>query len=329
MRTSFTHARSCAGPSTEPTVIGDVDDAAGARLGPARLVVVHGALAGATVPLGDDETTIGRARANDVVLPDISVSRRHAVLRREVDGYVVVDRASGNGTRINGRSIQTARLRDGDELALGDSVVQFVDAGGLVARSSVAARTGLAARHVRQSRGRTWTAIGLPLLTTVVIAAVGRRDQRPRLDPPGPAQRAAPVEPVERQEPRSDVEMPAPTQHAAQAGLEANAARAGATPRSASAAAGQLFRTRRLRPSARSRVIDDDAPDRTAPEQLQGPVAEANDAYLRGYVAKDIDEEAAREAFRSVVELLPASDPTARKARRWLERLDGKAGEED
>jgi hypothetical protein len=47
--------------------------------------------------------------------------------------------------------------------------------------------------------------------------------------------------------------------------------------------------------------------------------------YLRGYIAKDADAASAREAFQVVAAALPAGDPTAQKARRWLERLDGKA----
>jgi pSer/pThr/pTyr-binding forkhead associated (FHA) protein len=46
--------------------------------------------------------------------------------------------------------------------------------------------------------------------------------------------------------------------------------------------------------------------------------------YLRGYVSKDDDVETARPAFRLVLATLPASDPTAIKARRWLDKLDGK-----
>src|SRR5207302_9236922 len=100
----------------------------------ARLVVVSGSRAGSAISLDDDETTLGRATNNDVVLTDISVSRRHALLRRETFGYVLVDQDSGNGTRLNGRTIQAARLRNGDEIALGDAIVQFVDAGRTAAR---------------------------------------------------------------------------------------------------------------------------------------------------------------------------------------------------
>jgi hypothetical protein len=327
MRTSSKRAQSYAGPPAEPTVIGAADGVTGARLGPARLIVVNGALAGATTALGHDDTTIGRGRANDIVLPDVSVSRRHAVLRREGSGYVVVDRASGNGTRINGRSIHTARLRDGDEIALGDSLVQFVDAGGMVARTSVAARVAFDVRSARRPiPARAWAAIGVPLLATIVVASLGKHpDSWPRVDV-RVAQPAAPVEPIAVQ---PDAQVAAPAPHSSRAVPDANASVASHRRRGASAAATQPSRARTVRPATESRLSLDDARDRSTPEHLEGAAAEANDAYLRGYVAKDIDEDAAREAFRSVVELLPANDPTARKARRWLDRLDGKAGEED
>jgi hypothetical protein len=94
---------------------------------PARLVVLSGPRTGLEVPITEHEVTIGRGAENLVVLPDISVSRRHAVLRRENGGYVLFDQASGNGTRLNGKAVARSPLRSGDRIALGDSVVEFVD----------------------------------------------------------------------------------------------------------------------------------------------------------------------------------------------------------
>ena len=111
------------------------------------------------------------------MLPDVSVSRRHAVLRRESLGYVLVDEGSGNGTRINGRSIRSARLRNGDEIALGDSIVQFVDAGDVGARSSVAAR-GMAnamAKWARAIGARGCAAIAAFLLAMTFAGVWGRQ----------------------------------------------------------------------------------------------------------------------------------------------------------
>ena len=96
-----------------------IQDRAAARAsGPAqppRLLVVRGARAGAVILLGADELTVGRGWDNDVVLPDISVSRRHALLRRHGTGYLLLDLGSGNGTRVNGWMVAKARLRNGDE----------------------------------------------------------------------------------------------------------------------------------------------------------------------------------------------------------------------
>jgi hypothetical protein len=53
----------------------------------------------------------------------------------------------------------------------------------------------------------------------------------------------------------------------------------------------------------------------------------AREIYLQGYVARDQDPEQARRAFRVVANVLPAADETAQKARRWLEKLEGKVAE--
>ena len=72
-----------------------------------------------------------------------------------------------------------------------------------------------------------------------------------------------------------------------------------------------------------------DPANEAAREQLRQLVSSVEEAYLRGYVAKDGDAEAARQAFRLVVAALPGTDETALKARRWLDRLDGKAAREE
>jgi hypothetical protein len=62
---------------------------------------------------------LGRSRASDVRFLEPSVSRRHAALQRVEGGWLLVDRASTHGTRLNGRRIQRAILADGDEVTLG------------------------------------------------------------------------------------------------------------------------------------------------------------------------------------------------------------------
>jgi len=78
----------------------------------------------------------------------------------------------------------------------------------------------------------------------------------------------------------------------------------------------------------RAALVDDPA-NEVAQQQLEQVVAKAKELYLRGYVAKDGDGETARHAFRLVADILPAGDETALKARRWLDKLDGKAPKDD
>ena len=71
--------------------------------------------------------TIGRGRASDLLIEDGQVSRRHAIVRRAVDGsYVLSDLGSVNGTFINAqRVLVPERLFDGDEIKIGPVVIAF------------------------------------------------------------------------------------------------------------------------------------------------------------------------------------------------------------
>jgi pSer/pThr/pTyr-binding forkhead associated (FHA) protein len=110
-----------------------------------RLLVVAGPRTGSEYTLTEDETTIGRGSDNVVVIPDISVSRRHVMIARDADRWVLIDQRSGNGTRVNGRGVDRHPLDNGDEFAMGDTVVRFVEAGGVVVKAKgVKARPPLA-----------------------------------------------------------------------------------------------------------------------------------------------------------------------------------------
>lgn len=64
-------------------------------------------------------TLIGRWASCDIVLSDREVSRRHAVIRHDVDRWVIQDLDSCNGVMVNGNAIARAtRLRDGDTLEI-------------------------------------------------------------------------------------------------------------------------------------------------------------------------------------------------------------------
>jgi hypothetical protein len=77
-----------------------------------------------TVVAGDP-FVIGRSRECDLVLDDPNVSRRHAELRRDDDGWAVHDLGSTNGIKLNGNRSRGGRLSPGDEITLGVSRLTF------------------------------------------------------------------------------------------------------------------------------------------------------------------------------------------------------------
>ena len=91
-----------------------------------RLVVLSGPLTGQSFALEGDATGIGRSRSNAVCLPDESVSRQHCIVRAAGDGFELEDLGSRHGLIVNGEQIQQRRLRHGDRIEVGDSVLQIL-----------------------------------------------------------------------------------------------------------------------------------------------------------------------------------------------------------
>jgi len=69
-------------------------------------------------------TRIGRAEDNDLCIADESLSRRHAVIRRDKDIYKLVDEGSRNGIVHRGQHVKFLPLEDGMFFQMGD--VDFV-----------------------------------------------------------------------------------------------------------------------------------------------------------------------------------------------------------
>lgn len=82
-------------------------------------VVRHGPKRGSRIALDTDEVSIGRHPDSDIFLDDVTVSRRHAVVRRVGTDYHVSDAGSLNGTYVNQSRVESAVLSDGDELQIG------------------------------------------------------------------------------------------------------------------------------------------------------------------------------------------------------------------
>jgi len=71
------------------------------------------------VPLTREWTRIGRGLAADVRFDDPTVSRRHALIVRGVDGLRVLDDRSLNGVFVNGARVEWSPLAHGDEIRVG------------------------------------------------------------------------------------------------------------------------------------------------------------------------------------------------------------------
>jgi adenylate cyclase len=72
-----------------------------------------------SIPLEGTEVLVGRGSDNDLVLPDYSVSRRHAALRLEGETWTVVDLRSTNGVLLNRVKVDRAQVHPGDRLKIG------------------------------------------------------------------------------------------------------------------------------------------------------------------------------------------------------------------
>ncbi len=70
-------------------------------------------------PLVGDRVRIGRGPENEIRLPDPSVSRHHAVVERDPQGWAIHDLGSTNGTRLDGTRIERSHLGPGAHLRIG------------------------------------------------------------------------------------------------------------------------------------------------------------------------------------------------------------------
>jgi hypothetical protein len=74
---------------------------------------------------GQQELLVGRHHACDVVLSNLSVSRKHARLVFRDGSWVLQDLGSTNGTVVNGVNVGRCELRPGDRISLGDEHLQI------------------------------------------------------------------------------------------------------------------------------------------------------------------------------------------------------------
>lgn len=91
------------------------------------LALTRGPGAGAQFPVsGTSAISLGRSKANDVVLEDLAISSQHCRIRPTPDGgFMLHDLKSTNGTFLNERRVTQQALAEGDVIRLGETHLQF------------------------------------------------------------------------------------------------------------------------------------------------------------------------------------------------------------
>ncbi len=90
------------------------------------LAVTRGPGLGKVFALARETTTsLGRARANDIVLEDVAVSSQHCRIRMEQGRFVLHDLKSTNGTLVNDQKVNRHTLSEGDVIKIGETSLQF------------------------------------------------------------------------------------------------------------------------------------------------------------------------------------------------------------
>ena len=97
------------------------------QLAPGRYLAIEDTNETVLLPLDNDMVRVERSPANDIMLDDASVSRRHALLTHHGEATFMLDDRHLNGVRVNGERVSEAPLRDGDALVLGNVAVRYVE----------------------------------------------------------------------------------------------------------------------------------------------------------------------------------------------------------
>ncbi len=80
---------------------------------------------GQQMVLGEFLVTMGRLPECTVSFDDPNISRVHAEIRPDGGGFMLIDKGSTNGTRVNGERVSTHRLLDGDRMCIGATEIDF------------------------------------------------------------------------------------------------------------------------------------------------------------------------------------------------------------
>lgn len=90
-----------------------------------QLIVVEGPDKKKKFMLSKPVTKIGKRETNDFALLDKTVSRNHMEIEYTSDSFLLRDMESTNGTFLNGNKVKEAYLAPGDQIKIGNTVLEF------------------------------------------------------------------------------------------------------------------------------------------------------------------------------------------------------------
>ena len=89
------------------------------------LLMLKGPNIGDKIILEKDSYTIGRDHNVDIFLDDITISRKHASIKKTEEGMRLTDLESLNGSYVNDQSIESVLLKNGDKIQIGKYIFLF------------------------------------------------------------------------------------------------------------------------------------------------------------------------------------------------------------
>jgi pSer/pThr/pTyr-binding forkhead associated (FHA) protein len=93
--------------------------------GSSGLVIIKGPNIGDKFLIKKSKLTIGRNPESDIFLDDITVSRKHAILKRSGNDFLIKDSVSLNGSYVNGEIVDNVVLKNGDRIQIGKYIFLF------------------------------------------------------------------------------------------------------------------------------------------------------------------------------------------------------------
>jgi pSer/pThr/pTyr-binding forkhead associated (FHA) protein len=88
---------------------------------------ISGKYQGGEFPVvAEKQIVVGRSSELDMVLVEDMVSRKHAKIAMQSDQIWIEDLGSTNGTFVNGEKIKRARLKEGDRVLIGTSILKLI-----------------------------------------------------------------------------------------------------------------------------------------------------------------------------------------------------------